>query len=429
MPPSPNYQIIPYNDTRIAFCALPHVQSVSLGLWFSAGARCETEQDSGVFHFIEHMLFKGTKRRTARMISELIEGHGGDINAFTSQESTCYYARIPSRHLPLALDVLFGMVCEPLFPADEFEKERGVIEEEIRMYDDQPGSVASDALDALIWPNHPLGRSVAGTLETVGKMKRSTLLDYWKRHYTPRQLVISVAGDADALSLVEQVRKQASFGKRAGSRPNPNPRAKTSTSKAVSFQAIERPFKQAHLAIGFDSVSRHDPRRYALRLLNVALGENMSSRLFQSLRERHGWAYSVQSGISCMHDTGALSIHVGLEKENVAKAIRATGKELHRLKEKPLSKRELQRAKDYAIGQFEISLEKPTTQMMRMGESLISYGKIEPPEVLIDSLNRVSAREIQKLARELIHPGRAHIVCVGPDINNTWLKPSALSFV
>lgn len=424
-----NYQIIPCGNARVAFCHLPHVQSISVGLWFNVGARYETEQESGVFHFIEHMLFKGTKRRSAKMISELIEGHGGDINAFTSQENTCYYARIASRHLPLVMDVLFGMVCEPLFLPDEVEKERGVIEEEIRMYDDQPGAVASDVLDALIWPKHPLGRSVAGTLETVGRMNRSTILDYWKRHYTPNRLVISVAGNADLSTLLKLVQKNLTAAKCGKTKPNPNLKVKIAPSRAVSFQAIARPFKQAQLAIGFDALSKHDSRRYALRLLNVALGENMSSRLFQVLRERHGWAYSVQSAMSCLEDTGGLFVHVGLDKENVPKALQTIGKELNRLKEKQLSPKELKRAKDYAIGQFELSLEKPTSQMMRMGESLISYGKIDSPQVLIDALSRVSAQQIQTLAHDLIQPGKAHVVCVGPDIEDKWLKPAVTQFI
>src|SRR5476651_1319401 len=277
---------------QLAVAEMPQVESVSVGFWLGVGGRHEARRQNGIFHFLEHMMFKGTTKRSAREISEAVEGVGGYLNAFTAEEMTCYYARASAAHLPKVVDVLTDMLLRATFPAVEIERERGVIQEEIRMYDDQPSQVAQDAATALLWPNNPLGRPLAGTSENIQRMKRRDLLNYRRKFYHSGNLCITVAGKTDLAEVKELLRpllRQFPTGPRALF--TPVPRRQT----APRFEVIRKPIEQTQFVIGMRGVSRHDPRRSAFRLMSVMLGENMSSRLFQNVREKHGLAYSIST--------------------------------------------------------------------------------------------------------------------------------------
>jgi len=408
------YESFQMGGATVALCPMADLESVAVGLWFRVGGRYEKIRENGMAHFIEHMLFKGTRRRSARKISEVIEGRGGDINAFTSEELTCYYARMSARHFPLLVDVLFDMTRNSTFPADEFERERTVIQEEIRMYNDQPGSVAMDQLNMLLWPSHSLGRPITGTVESVGAISRADLCGFWKRYYHPANLVLTVAGRVNRPSVEKALEpwlgkttsrlKPSTLGERAPKSPAPQ--------RGI---ATARPVEQVSVAIGSYGLSRHDPRRHTMRLLSVLLGENMSSRLFQNLRERHGLAYSVQSSVSQFEETGAIYIQLGLEAGNVLKAVKLIRKEIVSLLQGKISRAELKRAKDYAIGQFQLNLETSTNHMFWMGEGIAAYRRIPSAEEVMKRFSGVQAEDISRLARDIFGKGRFYLSLVGPE--------------
>lgn len=400
------------NGLRVVTAAMPHVESVSIGVWVGAGGRCEPRQWSGVSHFIEHLLFKGTRKRSAREISQAIEGRGGDINAFTQEESTCYYARVAVDHTWQALDVLLDMYLQPLFAADDVRKERGVVIEEIMMGRDQPHQQVDEMLGEALWCDHALGRPLTGSPETVRKLGRRELLAYRARHYVPANTVIAFAGKVDHEECVARVREHFSTVGKG------RPRRAAPVSGRVAQKSLclkEKESEQAHVAMGFRLFGRHDERRYALKLLSVILGENMSSRLFQVVREQYGLAYAVQSGAHLFDDTGALMVSAGLERARLDRAMRLIMREIKRMKEKTVGSGELKRARDYAIGQIRLGLEGTSSQMMWVGEHFVSYGRLITPEECVTALAAVTAEEIQSLARQHLCRERLSVAMILPD--------------
>lgn len=400
------------SGVRVVTAPMPHVESVSIGIWVGAGGRCETATQSGVSHFLEHILFKGTARRTAREISQAIEGRGGDINAFTQEENTCYYARVAAPHTWQALDVLVDMIQHPRLSPSDIRKERDVIIEEIMMVRDQPHQQVEEVLGEMMWWDHPLGRPLAGTCETVKGIGREELLAYMRRHYVPANIVVAFAGKVDHDSCVECVK--AAFPGKAGAVP-PRFLPAGKAVKCRPLDVLSKEVEQAHMALGFRSFGRRDPRRFALKLLSVILGENMSSRLFQVVREQYGLAYAIQCGGHLFHDTGGFVITGGLDRERMEKALALIARELRRIKDTPVGRREMERARDYSIGQIQLGLESTTSQMMWIGEHILAYGRVKDPEEGIQSLKKVTAADIQQLARELLQPGQASLAMVMPD--------------
>lgn len=417
------YESFQMGGSTIALCPMQDLESVAVGLWFRVGGRYEKAGENGMAHFIEHMLFKGTRHRNARQISEAIEGRGGDINAFTAEEMTCYYARMSARHFPLLVEVLFDMTRNSLFPAEEFDRERTVIQEEIRMYNDQPASVAMDQLNMLLWPGHSLGRPITGTLESVEAIRRADLCRFWKQNYHAANLILTVAGRIDRPFVEKTLQpwlgktsprlKPSRFGKPAG---------KLATKPVIT---ASRSVEQVSISIGSYGLSRHDPRRHAMRLLSVVLGENMSSRLFQTLRERHGLAYSVQSSISQFEETGAFYIQLGLEEKNVLKAVKLIRKEIASLMQGKISSAELKRAKDYAIGQLQLNLESSTNHMFWMGEGMVAYRRIPSADEVMDKLSAVQAKDISQLANDLFGKNQFYLSFVGPEQSIHLAQPAS----
>lgn len=395
----------------LAVAEMPQVESVSVGLWFGVGGRHEPERLNGVSHFIEHMIFKGTRRRSAREISEAVEGVGGYLNAFTAEEMTCYFAKAGARHFPRLCDVLMDMLLHSTFPQEEIERERGVICEEIRMYEDQPQQVSQEALNALLWPGHPLGRPLAGSVKHVERMSRADLMAYRKKHYHAGNLWISIAGKvspAQARAALDPLLRKLATGRPDRALPvRPSQRS-------PRVCVVRKPIEQSHLAVGLRSVSRHDPRRYAVRLMSVILGENMSSRLFQVIREKHGLAYSIQTTVSYLHDTGCFGISAGLENGKLSKALTLVMKTVRQFAERGATAEELNRAKEYTLGQMALSLESTTNQMMWMGEHAIANGKVIDPSHVAQKIESVTLADIQNAARFLVNDSRLNVAVVSP---------------
>lgn len=401
------------HETGLAIAAaeMPHMSSISLGIWVGVGGRYEPASLCGASHFIEHMLFKGTRRRNAKQISQDVEGIGGYLNAFTSEETTCFFSKAGHAHFDDLWDVLSDMFLNSTFDSQELEKERNVIREELAMYQDQPHHYVQELLNEAMWPDQPLGRPLTGTLESLNALKRSELIGYMRQNYVTQGTLIAVAGRVDAKNIAKKISRQ--FGKfpRAERQPFLTAHVEQNTPRV---RLHTKPIEQSQLALGIRTCSRHDPRRYALRLLNVILGENMSSRLFQRVREEHGLAYTICSSLSFFDDVGALTISAGLEPEKAEKALKLIIQELNRLCTVAPSRAELRRAKDYLFGQLDLSLENTENQMMWMGEQYFGYGKIISPEETKLQLSQVTAGQIRRAARDFFRPERLNLALVSP---------------
>ncbi|MEM9399553.1 MAG: pitrilysin family protein [Verrucomicrobiota bacterium] len=420
------YEMHKVGRTTLGLLRMPHVESASIGLWFPVGSRHESAKMNGSAHFIEHMLFKGTAKRNTLEISQCIESVGGDLNAFTSEEMTCYYAKLGSDHIDMALDVLCDMLWHSKFLTREVERERGVIEEEIKMYEDQPHYYVCDLLNELLWKGVSLGRPITGTLQSVSKIQSGDLIDFWKTHYTPENLTVVVAGYFEEARLDQWIHEQTRSVQRKLKRHDVI-KFEPPAYKSLHTRAVARELQQVQLALGCFGYARRDERRYAEKVMAILLGGNMSSRLFQIVREKYGLAYSIQTSSSHFIDTGAFYIQAGLERNNLEKLIKILAKELKRLKDKLVTKKELEQAKEYIIGQMKLGLESTSNQMMWMGESIIGRGDILDPHVVIEKVRAVTTRDVQSIARDLFCPGRMRLVCLGPDLTDAGLKTMAES--
>jgi predicted Zn-dependent peptidase len=386
--------------------------SAAVGLWVGVGGRYEPAQISGAAHFIEHLLFKGTQKRTARQISEAVEGVGGYLNAFTTEEHTCFHARAHASRLDELIDVLADMFLHSRFAPADVSKERDVIREEIAMYRDQPAQFVHELLHEALWPNHPLGRPLTGTEVTLENITRTEMLAFMRANYAAPNTLLAVAGP---LSHAEVMRAFKPFEKKfwAGRKPSFLPVNGIAQDKPVVC-LHRKQTEQTQLALGIRACSRHDERRFPLRVLNAILGESMSSRLFQILREDKGLAYSVYSSWAFMEDTGAMSISAGLDHSDVEKSLRIIVRELRNLAENPVPAAELRRARDYVVGQLELNLESTESQMNWVGESFLSYGKIISPTEVKNRLTAVNAASVRAVARECFRPERLNLALVSP---------------
>jgi predicted Zn-dependent peptidase len=396
---------------RVATAAMPHMESVSIGVWIGVGGRYEPKRISGISHFIEHLLFKGTRRRSAKKISQTVEGVGGYLNAFTCEETTCYYAKASHRHLDTLVDVLTDMYLHPLFAEQDIDKERQVIKEELLMYRDQPDHYVQELLLETVWPAHPLGRSLTGTAESLDRMERQTLLRFKQNKYVSANTVVAVAGRCTHDEIVERVERALPVTQN-GAPPRFLPAEHRQLAPKLCF--LSKNVEQSHLALALRGFSRKDPRRFALKLLSVIAGENMSSRLFQVIRERHGLAYSIQSSTTYFADTGAMTISAGLDTRRLEKALRIVLLELQKLAKRPPSTGELRRAKDYAVGQMRLGMESSTNQMMWIGEHLLAYGAIHTPEEIERKIEAVAAEQIQQVAAEIFRDNALNAAVITP---------------
>jgi len=390
---------------------MPHRASVSMGLWVGVGGRHESAALCGVSHFIEHLLFKGTRKRSARRISQEVEGIGGDLNAYTSEENTCYFSKGCHDRFDILLDVMMDMVLHSRFDPLEIEKERMVIKEELAMYLDQPQQQVLEILNEITWPDHPLGRSITGTEATVAALQRADLLTYLHTHYVAGNTLVTVTGRCRHEEVVRAVKSYAKHfapGSAQSFLPAPNEQ------KAPRLRLFTKPTEQTQFALGVRACSRHDERRYALRLLNTILGENMSSRLFQVIREDRGLAYSIGSSLGFFEDTGTLTIAAGLDDKNLQPTLKLVMKECRKLTERAPTKSEVKRGCDYLIGQMELSLESTTNQMMWIGEQWLGYGRILSADTVKQRIAAVTPAQIRKVACDFLRPENLCLALVSP---------------
>jgi predicted Zn-dependent peptidase len=402
----------------VATAEMPHMASVSVGLWVGIGARYEPPELNGVCHFIEHLLFKGTRRRSPKEISQAVEGIGGYLNAFTSEEMACFHARAGHDRFEDLLDVLMDMFLNSRFDPADIDKEREVIKEEMAMYLDEPQHQVQELLNATLWPNQPLGRPITGTSKTLDAMARPQLVGYLCDQYAASGALIVVAGRLRHRELIHAAGRYAAkfaVGQRPGFGPARNDQ------HAPGIRLLTKKTEQTQMALGIRTCSRHDERRFALRLLNAILGENMSSRLFQVVREDRGLAYSIYSSPSFFHDTGDLVISAGLDTGNLPQALKLILRELRRLREAPVNREELRRARDYVIGQMDLSLESTDNQMNWLGEQLIGYGRTFRPAQIKRRLREVGTSDIRAAARDFFRPERLNLALVSPLKNDRGL--------
>jgi predicted Zn-dependent peptidase len=414
------------NGLRVLTVTLPHVQSVSLGFFMAVGSRFESQELSGASHFIEHMLFKGTRRwPTARDVAEAIEGRGGMFNASTGLETTLYWAKVAAADVPQALDVLSDMLLQPTFDPEEMEKERTVIAEEINYSLDAPDSLAQILVSQLQWPDHPLGRDIAGTRETVAHLSRSSMLAYLADHYLPGATILGMAGQIrhqDALDLARHYLGEWASGPLRTWDPAPPDH------HGPSLQIEFRPTEQAHLAFSFCGPSRNDPRRPAVRLLNVILGEGMRSRLFQEVRERLGLAYSVDSWVSSLEDTGSVGIYAGVGVNRAQEALQAILRQLDLLRQEPVPEDELERVKQFVRGRVLLSLENSFAVGNWYARQALQGPEVLEPEESLAELEAVQVSDIQELAADTFQAARLNLAIVGPFAQDGNLFRGELEF-
>jgi predicted Zn-dependent peptidase len=399
------------NGVRIATREMPEMKSVSVGIWIAVGGRHEREEICGISHFLEHLLFKGTAKRSSRDITEEVEGLGGFINAFTTEDHTCLYAKAASQHFPTLADVLADMYLNSLFEEQEIDRERDVIREEILMYKDQPSQFSQELLTEAMWPRHALGRPLTGSLESISRIKRDQLLNFVAENYNGNSTIVTVAGRCKHEDVVRQFRHKL---KKLARGQTPSFQRWNEVKRDQRVLVAQDETEQTHLALGYHAMSRTDERRHATKLLSVILGENMSSRLFQQLRERYAYCYSVHSGMLALEDSGLVSISVGLETEKLRSALRAIHRELDKLCRRSPSKKELRQAQEYTIGQNELGLESTSNQIMWMGESLLAYDKVVDPEEVQAKFKEVTPEQIQEVANLCFAPQRMGLGIVGP---------------
>lgn len=399
------------NGLRIVANPMPARQSVSVGIWINAGGRYESEENKGISHFLEHLLFKGTKKYSCRNIKESIEGVGGSLNGFTSEELTCYLVKIPYGNMELALDILSDMVINPTLPNQEIEKEKPVILEEIKMYKDLPQSYVHELLDELLWPGQPLGAPIIGSVDSVSKVTRKDLSSFKKKFYTPENIVISAAGLLDFNKLTKCAGKIFSFLNKLEKNTFIKAREEQD---AAQLKIFHKETEQTHMALGFHGLKRDHPLRHALGILHIILGANMSSRLFNELREKRGLAYEIGTQVKRLQDTGSFTVHAGIDNNKVTDAIALIFKELGKLRRNLAGKDEFKRAKEFYLGQLKLALEDTLDNMLWIGETTSTLDKTYTLEDIIRDIKRIYREDVREVARSLFNERKINLALIGP---------------
>jgi predicted Zn-dependent peptidase len=401
---------------RIVSEHMPGVRSATLGLWAGVGSRDEAPGLAGVTHFLEHLLFKGTQRRTALDISAELDAVGGELNAFTAKEYTCYHARVLAADIPLAVDVICDMVTSSLLAGAEVESERSVILEEIALHDDDPDDVVHDAFTRALYGDTPLGRGISGTVESISALKRDQIAGYYRRRYTADRLVFAAAGNVDHGNLVRLVREAFSVGGALGDETRGpaalrSARRPASTSPGTTF--VERPTEMASFVLGLPALSRTDPRRYALGVLNAALGGGTSSRLFQEVRERRGLAYSVYSFTSSHVGGGYFAVAGGCTPTRLATVLDICRAELARVVDSGITEQELRRGQGQLRGSLVMDMEESGARMMRLGKSELLPGGLLSVDESVRAIDTVTLDDVSAVAKQLL-AAEPTLAVVGP---------------
>lgn len=404
-------KILLANGIRIVAHPMKGMESAALGIWINTGGRYEDAPLKGISHYLEHLLFKGSRRYSCRKIKESIEGVGGSLNGFTSEELTCFLVKIPAQHLDAALDVLSDMTIHPLLAQEDIERERTVILEEIKMYKDLPQSYVHELLDELLWPAQPLGMSIMGSEESVSRINRDDLVAYQKSRYTPANIVVSVCGKFSLQAFCRRVAK--TLGPLEAGAKNVPP-AVMEAQDAPRLRVFHKETEQTHLALGFHAFRRDHPLRHAAGLLHIILGGNMSSRLFNEVRENKGLAYEIGTHLKRFRDTGAFLVHAGIDNLKVEEALRLILAELARTTEELVSRDEFKRAREFYLGQLRLALEDTLEHMLWIGESVATLDRTYSLAEVVKEVNQVGRRQIREAARCLFRNARLNLALIGP---------------
>jgi len=399
---------------RVISESVAGVRSVAIGIWIGVGSRDEAASLAGASHYLEHLLFKGTRRRDALSIAAEIDAVGGELNAFTAKEYTCYYARVLDEDLPLAVDVISDMVTSSLLTANDVDNERGVILEEIAMHDDDPTDAVHDAFADAVWPTSPLGRPVLGTVESIESLSRTAIAGYYRRRYRPDSLVVAAAGNLDHAALVRLVKKAFAHVPVDTDRAPAQPRIGGRGPRFTAGSAVlRRPTEQANLVLGSPGLDRLDDRRFSLGVLNAALGGGMSSRLFQEVREKRGLAYSVYSFTSHYADTGLVGVYAGCHPKRAVEVLELCREQLALAAAGGITAEELERGKGQMRGGLVLGLEDTGSRMSRLGKSELVYGELMTVDEILGHVSDVTLDSVQDVATELLH-GPLALAAIGP---------------
>jgi predicted Zn-dependent peptidase len=397
------------SGVRVITETMPHVRSVSVGVWIGSGSRRETPELNGISHFIEHMLFKGTQRRSAEDIARSVDSIGGNLDAFTAKELVCFNTKVLDQHLSLAFDVLADLVLHPLFRDEDIEREKGVILEEIKMEADSPDYLVHEIFSSNFWKDHPLGKPILGTPQTVKRLDRATIQNFYSAVYAPANLIITAAGNLTHERLVSLVCEHFE-GLPPGS---PSPSDGVPATHARIALRNKKALEQVHLCLGVPSYPLPHQERFACYVLNTLLGGGMSSRLFQNIRERQGLAYAVFSELNPYRDTGCMSIYAGTSIESARKVVESITREFRQLKEQPVSDEELRRAKDHLKGSLMLSLESTGSRMSNLARQEMYFGRFFTLDELVESIETVTGDDVQRIAQAFFDPRQIALTVLG----------------
>jgi Predicted Zn-dependent peptidases len=397
------------NGLRLVYEKISYVRSVSVGIWVGTGSRNETSENNGISHFIEHMLFKGTTKRSAKDIAECIDAIGGQINAFTGKECTCYYTKTLDTHLGIAMDVLADMFFNSTFASDDINVEKRVVIEEIGMYEDTPEELVHDIFSEMVWDGNPLGYPILGTEKCINKFSKKMINKYMSEFYTPYNTVISVAGNFDEAQLIDLVNRYFQDWKFEGTFDKQFSPAQYRVNKIVR----EKDTEQVHLCMGFEGIEHGNEKMYSLLSMNNILGGGMSSRLFQNIREKRGLVYSIYSYPSTYQGTGLFVIYAGMNPEYLQTVIDLTKAEMDMLTKKGISNDELDKSKEQLKGNYILGLESTSSRMNSIGKSELMLGKIKTPEEILEMIDKVNMDSVDEIIKTVFDFDKMSISAVG----------------
>jgi len=397
------------NGVRIICEKIPYMRSVSVGIWVGAGSRNEKKEINGISHFIEHMLFKGTKKRSAKEIAESIDSIGGQINAFTAKECTCYYTKTLDTHIDIAIDVLSDMFFNSVFSEKDIEIERKVVLEEISMYEDSPEELVHDFLSETVWENDAIGMPILGTYECLKNINRNKIVDYISNHYLPENTVIAVAGNYDEKVLIENVKKNFESWRSDKVPVKQYERAQFKVSNKVKQKDIE----QVHICLGFEGIEHGNDDLYSLLALNNVFGGGMSSRLFQKIREEKGLVYSIYSYPSSYCNTGLFTIYAGMSPEHQETFLKLVMDEIKQLVKYGISDDELAKSKEQLKGSYILGLESTSSRMNSLGKSELMLGIVNSPEEILMKIDAVNNEKVREIIDRVFQIEKMSLAAVG----------------
>ena len=401
---------------------MSHIRSVCIGIWLKSGSRDEDAERNGISHFIEHMVFKGTETRSAEAIARQVDSIGGNMDAFTAKECTCFNIKVLDEHLPLAMDVLSDLVLHPVFHASDIARERGVILEEIKMDEDSPDYLVHEIFTQSFWKDHPLGKPILGTRETVRRFERPVVAKFYDDRFAPGNLIVAAAGNLDHKRMVELVAQHFEHMKPAKNGFHSPPPKTFSRINLRNKKALE----QVQICVGVPSHPVAHERRYASYVLNTLLGGGMSSRLFQNIRERQGLAYAIYSDLNPYRDTGCMCVYAGTSRESAIKVIECVVGEFRNLKSEPVPEEELRRSKDQLKGSLMLSLESSTARMSNLARQEMYFDRFYSLDELIERIEAVTADDLQQTANEFFRTGEIAVTILG-NLNGLKLSRDQLA--